>query len=107
MEEKTLIPAIEDIKTGKATLSAGAKQCTWCPARAYCPENAKRLKKELGFNIMKYSPRAKQVVVKTLSDEQLLSIVNNKDRILNTVKEVEATLFDRIKEKGQIWRLCC
>lgn len=87
--ENTLAPACKEIATDPK-YCASAKTCKWCPAKHLCPElsgvytsvaNIKSTTKELTSNI-------NLPEVKTLTDEQIATIIANKKLVENFMEEV-------------------
>jgi hypothetical protein len=106
-EEKKLIPALEDIKAGSASLNPGKKQCTWCDARDHCEANLKHLEKETGIDFVKFVKPAKryrkrQNIIKTLTVEQRLALMENKERIEGLLKLNETSLMRDCEREGSI-----
>lgn len=113
-EEKTLIPAIELIKSGTATLTPGDKQCNWCDARRVCPANAKQTlqiakldfkdvpAKGQGFKDVPATRKVKKGLQnpETLSNDELAFTIENTQRLINFLEGAEKEAFARI-EKGE------
>ena len=89
-EENYLIPAVEKIRNKSSELIPGDKQCEWCPARNVCEANAKQSLQIAQLDFKKYAePRQDLPMPSSLTSQQIVFILDNKERLLNFIKGVE------------------
>jgi hypothetical protein len=75
------------------TLTPSNKACHWCPAKAYCPENAK-----IFFDDLEVATHSDLTRV---SDEQMIKVLANKKKIQCFIDGIEKILHHRVVEAGE------
>ena len=102
--DTTLIPAIEDIKTGNTTRVPGEKQCYWCEAKAFCPEyikdNARVAEKE--FADFASSDDIAFEAVEYLTDAEAVRIFEKRDAVLAMFDAIEKRISAAAQKHGRI-----
>lgn len=91
--EANLKRAVHRVDTKPDKLIPGPKQCRWCKASAMCPAQS------IGFtDITKVEPTSKKDMtdIKTLTDDELVSIWLNRKRFTKWLEAVEALIHSKM-----------
>ena len=102
-EKQYLIPAVQKIKNGTTELIPGKKQCLWCDARNHCEANAKQAIQIAQLDFAGCAePRQDLPVAQDLTKEQIVFILDNKDRLVKFLKGIEEYAFELLDSNERL-----